>query len=133
MLARYLGERGESSLLSSGTVIGCPWDVQALSHALEDGWLSSRLYSRALAGNLIKLFFRHYKRNPRMWEESEKLRDTVPAMKKLKAMGKDVRLIMVDEVFTSRAGGPHPPWPFEGAQAYYKYAGSHQLIHNIKV
>ncbi len=133
MLARYLGERGESSLLSSGTVIGCPWDVEALSHALEDGFLSSRLYSRALGGNLIKLFFRHYKRNPLMWENNEQLKDCVPGMKQLRAMGKDVRIKLVDEVLTSRAGGPRPPWPHNDATAYYRYAGSHQLIHNIRV
>lgn len=107
--------------------------MSALSHALEDGWLSSRLYSRALGSNLIKLYFRHYKRNPRMWEESDKLKDCVPAMKHLKSIGKRVRLKMVDEVLTSRAGGPHPPWPFNGATDYYEYAGSHQLVHNIRV
>ncbi|BEI82219.1 hypothetical protein CcaverHIS002_0300870 [Cutaneotrichosporon cavernicola] len=133
VLARYLGERGEESLLSSGTVIGCPWDVSALSHALEDGFFSSRLYSRALGANLIKLFFRHYERNPRMWEENERLKDCVPAMKNLRSMGNDVRLKMVDEVLVSNVGGPRPPWPFNSADDYYQYAGSHQLIHNIKV
>ncbi|CAK9783619.1 unnamed protein product [Cutaneotrichosporon oleaginosum] len=133
VLARYLGERGDSSLLSSGTVIGCPWDINALSHALEDGWLSSRLYSRALAHNLIKLFFRHYDRNPLMWEQNAQLKECVPAMKHLRSLGKDVRLKMVDEMFTARAGGPRPPWPFDGAKEYYEYAGSAQLIHNIRV
>lgn len=134
VLSRYLGERGAQSLLSSGLPVACPWDIVQLSHALEDGWLSSRLYSRALGQNLIRLFFKHYNQNKALWEsEQSPIRDRIPEMLKLKTLGNKVRLITVDEVMVTRTGGPQPPWPFKSAMDYYKYAGSSQLIHNIKV
>lgn len=134
ILARYLGERGSSSLLSSGCLLGCPWDITALSHALEDGWFSSRVYSNALGSNLVRLFFGHYDKNPEMWErEDSPVKHLVPEMKRLRGLGRNLRLKMVDDVMTSQMGGPYPPFPFADADAYYTYAGSHQLIHNIQV
>jgi predicted alpha/beta-fold hydrolase len=133
VMSRYLGEAGERSLLSSGCAVGCPWNVVELSHALEDGWFSSRIYSRALGLNLAKLFYRAYDANPKLWEDDPKVAHIVPEMTKLKKLGGKLRLRTVDEVLVRHVGGPHPPWPFESADAYYAYAGSHQLIHNVKV
>ncbi|KAL1412997.1 hypothetical protein Q8F55_000746 [Vanrija albida] len=134
ILARYLGERGSTALLSSGCLLGCPWDITALSHALEDGWFSSRVYSNALGSNLVRLFFSHYDKDPAMWErEDSPLKHLIPELKRLRGLGRDLRLKMVDDVMTSQLGGPHPPFPFANADEYYRYAGSHQLIHNIQV
>lgn len=36
VISRYLGEYGSSSILSAGVVLGCPWDLTAMSHKLED-------------------------------------------------------------------------------------------------
>jgi predicted alpha/beta-fold hydrolase len=32
VLARYMGEEGDRCLLSGGIVLGCPWDIPAMSH-----------------------------------------------------------------------------------------------------
>lgn len=134
VLSRYLGERGERSLLSSGLPVACPWNIVELSHALEDGYLSSRLYSRALGQNLMRLFFKHYNAKKPLWEsEQSPVRDCIPELQRLKKAGRKLRLIAVDDVMVTRAGGPQPPWPFKSAMDYYEYAGSHQLIHNIRV
>jgi predicted alpha/beta-fold hydrolase len=134
VLARYLGEAGGDSLLSSGCVLACPWDVVELSHALEDGWFSSRVYSRALGQNLIRLFFRAYDANPELFEaDDSRCKDVIQDMRDLRKLGAGVRLKKVDDVLTTLVGGPSPPFPFKNADAYYAYAGSHQLIHNVKV
>lgn len=131
VMARYLGERGESSLLSSGCVLAAPWDVVALSHALEDGWFSSRVYSKALGENLIRMFFRNYDAHPEIkWTDSQ--RQAATDLKKLQDKG-NVRLKTVDEVLTIKVGGPQPPFPFACADDYYTYAGSHKLIENVAV
>lgn len=131
VMARYLGERGESSLLSAGVVLAAPWDVVALSHALEDGWFSSRVYSKALGENLIRMFFRNYDAYPEIaWSETQ--RQAAADLKQLQEKG-PVRLKTVDEVLTRKVGGPQPPFPFSSADEYYAYAGSHQLIENVAV
>lgn len=134
-LARYLGESGEDSQLSSGCMIGCPWDMPALSHSLEDGWFSSRVYSSALGVNLMKMFFRNYDANPALFEDpkNSRVHDVMHEFRRLRDMGSKIRLYMVDEFLTSRVGGPSAPWPFNGFQEYYNYASSHKVIHNIKV
>lgn len=134
VLANYLGEQGDRSLLSSGCALGCPWNISELSHALEDGWFSSRVYSAALGSNLLRLFFRAYNANPEMWQRDDSpVKDIIPDLYRLQRMGREVRLKMVDDVLVTRAGGPQPPWPFASAVDYYAYAGSHQLIHNVRV
>lgn len=134
VMARYLGERGDTSLLSSGCVLACPWNIVDMSHALEDGWLSSRVYSSALGQNLVRLFFRAYEQNPKVFEaDDSRVKDIIPIMEKLRAKGSKVRLREVDEVFVTRAGGPVGPWPMKDADEYYAYAGSNKLIHNVKV
>lgn len=131
VMARYLGERGESSLLSSGCVLAAPWDVVALSHALEDGWFSSRVYSKALGENLIRMFFRNYDAHPEV-EWSAEQQQAAHDLRELQEKG-PVRLKTVDEVLTRKVGGPQPPFPFASADAYYEYAGSHKLIENMAV
>lgn len=32
VLARYMGEQGEGCLLTAGCVMGCPWNIPAMSH-----------------------------------------------------------------------------------------------------
>lgn len=134
VLSRHIGEAGDRSLLSSGCVLGCPWDITELSHALEDGWFSSRVYSAALGRNLLKMFFRNYDANPEMFERSDsRIKDDIPELRRMQKMGGKVRLRMVDNVMVRHIGGPSPPWPFKDAWAYYAYAGSHQLLHNVKI
>jgi len=134
VLARYLGESGSDSLLSSGCVLGCPWNIVDMSHALEDGWFSSRVYSSALGQNLLRMFFRAYDSNPGVFDaDDSRCKDVIEDLRRLRKMGNKVRLRMVDDLLVCRVGGPIKPWPFANAQAYYEYASSDKLIHNVKV
>lgn len=132
--ARYLGEQGDKSLMSSGCVLGCPWNVVDMSHALEDGFFKSRIYSAALGQNLIRMFFRNYDANPDIYEAPEsRVKDAIPELKELRKLGSKVRLKQVDNVLTTKCGGPLGAFPFPDADAYYRYAGTDQHIHNVKV
>ncbi|ORY25059.1 Alpha/Beta hydrolase protein [Naematelia encephala] len=134
VLSRYLGEAGSLSLLSSGCVIGCPWDIPAMSIKLETHWFTSRVYSRAMAQNLLRVFFTHYDRNPAIWDTVDSpVRDCVPQLKKMRKEA--VTLKQVDELMTSKIGGPLGVglWPFAGADEYYKWASPNSLIGGIKI
>lgn len=55
VLARYMGEEGERCALTGGVVLGCPWDIPSMSHTLETGWISQRIYSSAMCKNLMRV------------------------------------------------------------------------------
>ena len=130
VLSRYLGESSDSSLLSSGFVIGTPWDLPKMSTTLEDHWFTSRVYSSAMGTNLMRMFFIHYDRNPALFKEFgghlERLREM--------RGGKRVRLKKVDEVMVSQIGGPRGigAWPFKGADEYYSWASAKGYIESVK-
>jgi predicted alpha/beta-fold hydrolase len=135
VLARYLGETGSSSLLSSGIVLGCPWDLPGMSIKLEGNWLIRKVYSEAMAGNLLQLFFKHYDANPDVFERADSpVRDVLPTLKKYRAHPRGVRLKDVDEIMVSRLGGPRREgmFPFPNADAYYSWASSNKCIAGVK-
>ncbi|RXK38700.1 hypothetical protein M231_04010 [Tremella mesenterica] len=134
VLSRYLGESSSSSLLSSGLVLGCPWDVTAMTVKLETHLPTKLIYSRALGRNLLALFFRDWEKNKTIWESpSSGMEDYLP---KLKEMRKKtfVSLKGVDEVLTSKIGGPKGKglWPFKGADEYYTFASPRQVLDDVK-
>lgn len=152
VLARYLGETGDSSLLSSGVSLGAPWNLPGMSIKLEQHWFTRMVYSRAMAGNLVRLFFRHYDPRPETFEggakgkgeregerrereEREMLfaRDGVAEMKRMRKR-RGLILRDVDEVMTSKLGGPasEGEFPFKGAKEYYEWASPYKLLHNVK-
>ncbi len=100
-----------------------------MSIRLESHWFISRVYSTAMGANLIKLFFNHYDRNPRLFEGS------ICDVEELKKMrGRKMRLIEVDGVMVSKIGGPSGIglWPFDGAKQYYNWASCKHVIEGIK-
>jgi uncharacterized protein len=131
VLSRYLGETSEKSILSSGIILGCPWDLLASSENLETNWFISRVYSKAMATNLLNMFFKHYNSNTSMFEDDPTISKYLPELKRLNKSGPK-RLRRVDEVMVSKIGGPTPPWPFKGALEYYTWASPNQLIHDIR-
>ncbi|WVF65970.1 hypothetical protein IAT40_000708 [Kwoniella sp. CBS 6097] len=137
VLSRYLGENGSSSLLSSGIVLGCPWDLAAMSHKLENDWFTSRVYSSALGKNVLRLFFKAYDANPAIFEAEDSLvKEHLPGLKEQRAnMGMSSRLMRVDELMVCKIGGPRGigAWPFKGAEEYYKWASPRNLLHGVKV
>ncbi|CAD6576958.1 MAG: hypothetical protein TREMPRED_001829 [Tremellales sp. Tagirdzhanova-0007] len=129
VLSRYLGESSASSILTSGIVIGTPWHLPAMSDVLENHWFISRVYSQAMATNILRMFSAHYDRDPKMYKNGH------PALEELNQMrGRGVRLKAVDEHLASKVGGPSGIglWPFNSADEYYDYASPYKLIHGVK-
>ncbi|KAK8845607.1 hypothetical protein IAR55_006323 [Kwoniella newhampshirensis] len=137
VLTRHLGEVGSSSLLSSGTVLGCPWDLTAMSHRLENDFLIARIYSSALGKNVLKLFFRAYESNPAIFEaEDSPVRDCLEDLKRQrKNMGIGSRLRKADDMMVSKIGGPRGigAWPFPSAKEYYEWASPKNVLQGVKV
>jgi predicted alpha/beta-fold hydrolase len=134
VLSRHLGETGAQSLLSSGVVLGTPWDLPKMSIKLETHWFISRVYSRAMAGNLLRLVFHHYDKDPEVFDNPGA--PTAPHMATLKEMRRKGgrRLKEVDQHMVSRFGGPYGIglWPFDGADAYYSWASPKNVIDGVK-
>ncbi|WVQ76121.1 hypothetical protein IAR50_005764 [Cryptococcus sp. DSM 104548] len=137
ILSRYLGEYGEDALLSSGAVLGCPWDLTAMSHKLENDWFTARVYSSTLGKNVLRLFFRAYDKNPALFDSADSpLAEYVPELKKLrKKAGSKMRLRGVDDVLTCKIGGPRGigAWPFPSAAEYYAWANPSKVLRSVKV
>lgn len=138
VLSRYLGETGDKSLLSSGIVLGTPWDLPKMSIKLEHHWFISRVYSKAMAQNLLRLTFHHYEQNPDMFEAKDApTAEYMSILKEIRAGKRDggkIRLKQVDQNMVSRFGGPQGIglWPFSGADAYYEWASPKNVIHGIR-
>ncbi|KAH9817908.1 alpha/beta hydrolase [Melampsora americana] len=58
ILAKYLGEEKEASVLRTGVVLANPWDLYKGNRYLESSFLQ-RIYSRVLAFSLRSMFKRH--------------------------------------------------------------------------
>ncbi len=129
VLSRYLGETGPSSRLSSGIAIGTPWDLPAMSITLENHWFKSRVYSRSMGTNLLRLFFKHYDRNSGVFWDVE---DSVEGLRGMR--GRGVTLKGVDEWMVSKVGGPRGIglWPFGSADEYYEWASPKTVLQGVK-
>ncbi|KAJ7063282.1 Alpha/Beta hydrolase protein [Mycena amicta] len=124
VLTRYLAEEGEHSRLASGCTLACPWDLAKNNYVLRYSFLG-RFYSRAMGTNLIKLVQRHsntLSQYPSLAEALQRLSNL-----------KNALLDDFDENFTRIAGGSPPEFPFPDAQAYYKWASSHDVVDKIRV
>ncbi|TYJ51641.1 hypothetical protein B9479_007775 [Cryptococcus floricola] len=138
VLSRYLGEYGQDALLSSGVVLGCPWDLTAMSHKLENDWFTARVYSSTLGKNVLRLFFRAYDKNPAPFDaaDSPLAGGLVDELKKMREeAGRGTRLRGVDDVLTCKIGGPRGigAWPFESAAEYYAWASPSNVLSGVKV
>lgn len=58
VLAKYLGQAGAQTALKSGSILGCPFDFYEGHIYLSSTWMS-RIYSKAMAGNLRRMLGRH--------------------------------------------------------------------------
>jgi predicted alpha/beta-fold hydrolase len=133
VLARYLGESSSKSLLSSGMVLGCPWDLTTMTQKLETEFVARTVYSRAMALNLLRMFLGHHDRDHTIFErEDSNARPYLGEMRKLqKKWG--VTLKQVDNVMVSKIGGPpgEDMWPFKGADEYYAWACPKHFITSV--
>ena len=127
-----------------------------MSIKLQDHWFTRTVYSKAMAHNLVKLFYRHYEPRPetfdsmtvkmaaqgrdegaegkaRVQRHSEFKKHGIPAMEKLRKKG-GLTLRDVDDVLTASLGGPpsEGEFPFNGAKEYYEWASPYKLLHNVQ-
>jgi predicted alpha/beta-fold hydrolase len=89
--------------------------------------LGKEIFSRALGSNFTKVVKKNYEgltMDPNHIATMA-ANDTI-ALKK-------PTLDEFDQTFTCRAGGPMPPFPFEKVDDYYRWASSHNVLHDIRV
>ncbi|KAI0798050.1 AB-hydrolase YheT [Abortiporus biennis] len=127
VLTRYLAQEGEHSRLSSGCVLGCPWNLLANSNELENRWLLREVYSRAMAQNLTRLLQRHVTDLSKFPDS-----DFAKAAQTLFTLKKPT-LMEFDNTATRVGGGSSPPFPFDSAHDYYVWASSHDLLPDVRV
>ncbi|KAG0145944.1 hypothetical protein CROQUDRAFT_658049 [Cronartium quercuum f. sp. fusiforme G11] len=115
ILAKYLGEEGEQSMLRTGTVLANPWDLYK-GHLFMESSFVQRIYSRVLAFSLRSMVKRHLN-----WISSSSV---------------DIDLLYsdpyqtlydFDTILTRHLGG------FASTENYYKSQSSARLIRDVRV
>lgn len=78
----------------------------------------------------MRVFFRHYDRNPAIFKGSGGYVEELLTMR-----GKNVRLRAVDDALTSQIGGPRGIglWPFTGADEFYHWGSAKHVINGVRV
>ncbi|KAG8888574.1 hypothetical protein FRB99_004110, partial [Tulasnella sp. 403] len=104
-----------------------PWDIVKNSKQLEGRFFHREIYSRAMGGNVMKLFKTHLESILKFGPSL--LSHEIPAVLALK----NPTLKQVDEHMVRVAGGSCPPFPFPSADAYYGWAGAHHKLPGIAV
>ena len=114
ILTNFLGEEGENAKLDGAAALCNPFDLNKCDTALESGFFG-KIYSRAMASNMRKLFAPH-----------ENLFAGLPNYKpELVKAAKTVRDF--DEAITRVTFG------FPSVDAYYEYSGSKNRIADVRV
>lgn len=105
-----------------------------MSDKLENDFITRTVYSRAMAKNLLRLFFGHHERDPTIFErEDSRVKPFLGQLQKLRKNG-SVTLQMVDDVMVSKLGGPTKGtemWPFKDAHEYYDWACPKHFISSV--
>ena len=69
ILTNYLGEEGDACQLKAAVICANPWNLDICAVNLQRTWLNLNVYSRAMGGNMKKLFEEHVEaisKNPRI-------------------------------------------------------------------
>lgn len=59
ILTNYVGEEGEECVLKAAIACSNPWNLEVCSKGLQRTWIGLEVYSRAMGGNLQKLYQMH--------------------------------------------------------------------------
>lgn len=108
-----------------------------MSDKLENDFVTRTIYSAAMAQNLLRLFFNHYDRDPRVFDgEESHIKPFISRLQDMKRgkRGVKVTLKRVDDIMVSKIGGPAKErmWPFRDADEYYKWACPKEWMWNVK-
>ncbi|OBZ74867.1 hypothetical protein A0H81_05129 [Grifola frondosa] len=125
VLIRYLAQEGQGSRLTAGCALGCPWDLRAVSSRLTNGAWTDRIYSRALAQNLLNLVKGH----SIVLARNTAFAQVMPEILSLKSPS----LWEFDTLYTSQHASYAAPFPFPGAKEYYLWASSHNVLADVRV
>ncbi|WFD29717.1 hypothetical protein MSPP1_000728 [Malassezia sp. CBS 17886] len=146
ILAKYMGQQGRQTPLIGAVTIGAPFDLAATSHALESGW-HSWLYSKAMGSNLKKIVRRHINAlalRPSLWYSIEMLTGAKvasedspppPPPKETTPTPTPGTLRFMDHHVVAQVGGlpsPYGEFPFESAEAYYRYGSATNYIADVQ-
>lgn len=140
ILAKYMGEEGSQTPLRGALPIGTPFDLYQGSLALEDGLLMSKVYSKVMSSNLVKVITRHAATlvlDPNFIPRFQKLLDPNPTKEVMKERGgvKPQTLRYVDDNMTRFGGGhsePYGEFPFGHANDYYKFGGATNFLSGVR-
>ncbi|KAJ7104090.1 Alpha/Beta hydrolase protein [Mycena belliarum] len=128
ILTRYLAEEGNRSLLSSGCVIACPWDLAQCTVKMLGTFLGRHLYLRGMGFNVHALIRHHFKSLA-----LDKPEHPVAAAVHRFLAVKNPTIADFDDTFTRFVGGDSPTFPFPSVLSYYSWASSGHLVQDIDV
>lgn len=138
VVAKYLGEEGDSTPVRGGLVLATPFDLKMGSDSLE----GSKLYDHKMAGNLaqrIGTAAGALSLDPKLRAPLRRLLDPQGYAKAhpdevAQRKVKPGSLKWVDDSITRFAGGyskPYGTFPFDSADDYYNANGSIHFLHNV--
>ncbi|KAJ6609264.1 Alpha/Beta hydrolase protein [Mycena sp. CBHHK59/15] len=134
IIARYLAGEGSNSLLSSGCVLGCPWDLalstvrQIIPIIMWKSFFGRHVYLRGMGSNVLALIRHHYK--PLALDNPD--HPVAAAIHRFLAV-KNPTIADFDDTFTRFVGGEAPPFPFPSVLSYYSWASSGHIAQDIQV
>ncbi|KAI8376086.1 Alpha/Beta hydrolase protein [Radiomyces spectabilis] len=115
ILVKYLGEEGDKTPFKAAISVANPFDFLVSSNALERGFLSKHVYTRAMANNLKRLF----EVNKEMMAQRQDISyDQVMAAQSIREF---------DDACTRKVFG------YTTVNNYYREASSSQFIEHVKV
>ncbi|KAG8874483.1 hypothetical protein FRB98_008394 [Tulasnella sp. 332] len=128
VVARYAGEEGSRSWLKAACSLGCPWDLVSEDKRLDNSFLLRKVYSAAMATNVIALIKENL--------ESIRRGPKIPGCLDLDGLLAlpNPTFHDITEFLTSKVGGhPSSGFPFKTAAAFCKWASAEQRIQGIRV
>lgn len=133
MLANYIGEEGDTCLLSGATLLCNPWDLVLSANKMKTDFWARKLFAKNITHFLVRTL--EVNMNQVEWKGGEKPTNVSPenptnypfTRENLKKAKQFTEPSQFDETFTSKAVG------FDSAWDYYKVGSSLNRLPSINV
>ncbi|KAK7033516.1 hypothetical protein VNI00_012738 [Paramarasmius palmivorus] len=145
VITRYFAEEGENNKMVAGCILGCPWDLERNTDAMNETFVGKYIYSKGMASNLSRLLQLHVPALTGASEPDPSVPPHHPSYKPDEAHGKLVAeatktvisissptLEHFDGIFTRVAGARPPIVPFKSARHYYEWARSDKTLPGVR-
>ncbi|KAF2155873.1 hydrolase, alpha/beta fold family [Myriangium duriaei CBS 260.36] len=119
ILTNYLGEEGEACELEAAVIVSNPWKLEVSSIALQNTFLGTNLYLKAMGSNMKKLFERQVARHSEQIMKNGNI--DMDAVRNIKYLYEFDRAIQC------------PTWGYPSEGAYYRDASSVDSIFDIRI